>query len=90
MAAFGSMRVLRKLGLCFQPPWKYLDSGAFVDENPPHEEKLLEVGQATVLRIAQLVRANGGRNLREIEIQVLQVSLLLNLTPAMASMGCFL
>lgn len=74
IASFGSLRVLKKLGLCFQPPWKPLHSEIFFDENSPYEngERLLDLGQATILRIAQLIHARGGRELREIEIQVLR------------------
>lgn len=71
--------MLRKLGLCFQPPWESLHSHIFFNENTSYanDEKLLDLGQATVLRIARLIHAKGGRKLKEIEIQVLQVFLFL-------------
>ncbi|PUU79205.1 hypothetical protein B9Z19DRAFT_1114587 [Tuber borchii] len=70
ISSFGSLPALKKLGLCFQPPWKPLESlGIREQKLLETEEDVMRLDQQAILRIAQLVHEHGATNLREIEVQ---------------------
>ncbi|CUS09313.1 unnamed protein product [Tuber aestivum] len=68
--SFGSLPALERLGLCFQLPWRPLESLGIREQNPLEtEEDVMVLDQQAILRIAQLVHLRGATNLREIEVQ---------------------
>ncbi|CAZ82478.1 unnamed protein product [Tuber melanosporum] len=70
ISSFGSLPVLKKLGLCSQPPWKPLESLGIREQRPVGaEEEIMRLDQQAILGIAQLVHLHGATNLREIEVQ---------------------
>ncbi|KAG0636121.1 hypothetical protein HOY80DRAFT_1011453 [Tuber brumale] len=70
ISSFGSLPALKKLGLCFQPAWKPLESLGIREQKPVGvEEEIMRLDEQTILRIAQLVHLHGATNLREIEVQ---------------------
>ncbi|PWW80474.1 hypothetical protein C7212DRAFT_356591 [Tuber magnatum] len=71
VSSFGSLPALRKLGLCFRPPWKPLESLGIRERNhlEAEEDNMMGLDEQEILRIAQLVHLHGATDLREIEVQ---------------------
>ncbi|RPB00153.1 hypothetical protein L873DRAFT_1827662 [Choiromyces venosus 120613-1] len=70
ISSFGSLPALKKLGLCFQPPWKPLESLGIRERKPLGTgEDVMGLDQQAILRIALLIQVHGATDLREIEVQ---------------------